>query len=56
MRCINVLKPIYKDFMKIHTVLAAHSVEFPYIDENIFKVFIHSSKLVDNTFKAPHAV
>ena len=42
--------------MKIHTVLAAHSAEFPYVDEAVFKNFIQRTNLINTTFKQKHVI
>ena len=56
LQCINTLKKIYKNFMKIHTVLAAHSQEFPYVDEKVFRIFVEKANIVNNIFKVNHAI
>jgi len=54
--CYNVLKISYVYVMKTHTVLAAHSSNFPLVDEVAFNAFIRKSGVATTWFTQKDAI
>ena len=52
----NVLKLSYGHIMKIHTVLAAHSEQFPFVDESLFIQFAKKGGMISNLFRIKDAI
>jgi hypothetical protein len=42
----QILKPFYECFMKIHTVLAAHTQYFPLVDRELCHFFVFKSSII----------